>query len=118
MELFGAIAIVALSFLTILYAYFKYAFDYFKSRGVPFDSPSIPYGNAKDFGKTIHSTHYMKKLYDKFKPTGAKICGVFLFSRPAVVLLDLELVKSVLVKDFVNFNDRGAYFKTIRNQYH
>lgn len=110
MELISAIALVLISIVTLFYGYFKYSFEYWKSRNVPYEEPSIPYGNIKGFGKVIHSSHFFKQIYDKFKPTGAKLCGAFFFARPVAILLDLDLVKHVMVKDFANFNERGLYY--------
>lgn len=108
MDLIGAIGLVLISLLSIFYAFFKYSFDYWKSRGVPCDEPSIPFGNIKELGKTIHTGQFSKNLYDKYKPTGAKLCGAYFFHRPVAILLDLELVKNVLVRDFSNFDERGT----------
>lgn len=110
MDLFGAIAIVSISIVTIFYAFFKYSFRYWKSRGIPCDEAlRIPYGNIKDFGTVIHPSHFVKNIYDKHKTSGAKICGVYFFVRPVAILMDLNLVKAVLVKDFAQFNERGWY---------
>lgn len=110
MELFGAFFAVVISLLSILYAYFKYSFDYWNSKGVHYDEPSIPFGCIKGFGRTVHPSQYMTKLYNKFKPLGAKFCGTYAFARPIAVLIDIELVKSVLVKDFDYFDERGGTF--------
>lgn len=96
--------------LLLLFGYFKYSFRYWKIKGIPHDEPIIPYGNTKELGKTIHPSQFTKSLYDKYKPTGAKICGTYFFTRPWAILLDLEVVRKVLVKDFDNFNERGSFF--------
>lgn len=107
MDLISAVILIIIAIPTILYAYFKYAFGYFKSRGIPYDEPIIPWGNAKGVGESIHPGIFIKKFYDKYKPTGAKLCGVYFTTSRAVVALDIDLVKSVFVKDFSNFNERG-----------
>lgn len=112
MDLFGAISLVSITILTIFYAFFKYSFQYWKSRGIPYDEPSIPFGNIRDYGSSIHISRFLKKFYDKHKSNSAKnakMCGIYFFARPVAILLDLELVKAVLVKDFVQFNERGLY---------
>lgn len=107
MELTSALVLVFLSILSIWYGYYKYYFHYWKSRGVLCDEPSIPYGHNRIFGKEIHPAHFYKKMYDKYKPLGAKLCGVYASTKPIAVILDLDLVKRVLVKDFANFIERG-----------
>lgn len=110
MELLGILALVLVSILTSIYIYIKYSFEYWRSRGVPHDEPIIPYGHIRDIGKTIHPMHFYKKMYDKYKPTGAKICGVYSFTQPIALVLDLEMVKNILIRDFQFFNDRGSYY--------
>ncbi|XP_037947258.1 cytochrome P450 6a9-like isoform X2 [Teleopsis dalmanni] len=46
--------------------------------------------------------------YKKFKDTGP-FAGFYWFQRPGVFLLDMELIKNVLIKDFNNFTNRGFY---------
>lgn len=110
MELSSACILVLSAVPTFLYAYFKYSFGYFKSRGIPYDEPTIPYGNARGVGTTIHPGLFIKKFYDKYKPIGAKLCGVYFTTSRAVVALDINLVKNIFVKDFSNFNERGWWF--------
>lgn len=108
MELINIALITFLSVLLLVYLYFKRAFSYWKSKGIPYIRPSIPYGNLGQFGKTIHASQFMQEVYTKFRNV-SKFCGVYFFGRPVAILIDLELVKSVLLKDFHNFNDRGLY---------
>lgn len=107
---FGVVILVLISILTFLYGLFQYSFQYWKSRGIPCDEPSIPYGNAKEFGKTVYRGVFVKRLYDKYKSTGQKFCGFFYFIRPVAILIDLDLIKRVLIKDFNYFHDRGVYY--------
>lgn len=113
--MFVICAVITLVLLFFIYGYFEYSFRYWKIKGIPYDEPIVPYGNTKELGKTIHPAQFTKNLYDKYKPTGAKICGVYFFLRPWAILLDLDIVKKVLVKDFDNFNERGSYFMNAFN---
>lgn len=47
-------------------------------------------------------------LYKKGK--GEKMLGVFLLHRPAIMIRDAELIKTIMTKDFVHFTDHGLYF--------
>lgn len=101
------IGIISLS--TFIYWYFKFAFSYWKFKNVPFVPPSFPHGNIKGLGSKIHPAFVTQKIYNKLKGSD-KFCGVYFFTRPVALLLDLDLIKSVLVKDFANFMDRGLYY--------
>lgn len=48
-------------------------------------------------------------MYSKFKKT-TPFAGAFFFLRPISVIIDLDLVHHILVKDFNNFSDRGSFY--------
>lgn len=110
MEFVGASVIFLITILTVLYGYLEFSYKYWKSRGIPHDKPKTLYGNVEGFGTTVNQAVFTKKIYDKYKSTGAKLAGLYFFIRPIALLLDLDLIKHVLVKDFNNFNDRGIYY--------
>lgn len=109
METLNVIVFGIVTILSILYIYFKFSFNYWKSNGVPYLEPSFPYGNLKGFGVTIHPSIFFQNLYDKFKGS-AQFFGIYFFSEPVPVILDLDLVKNILVKDFDYFTERGIYY--------
>lgn len=95
MNLFFDFVLVIISILTIVYAYFKYKFNYWKSRGVLYPSePSIPFGNVKGVGKTIHVGDFTSKLYNKSKASGTKLFGVYFSTILMAVILDLDLANT------------------------
>lgn len=110
MDVLSGILICVILFFTTFYAYFKYSFGYFQARGIPCAVPTIPFGHIKGLGKKCHMIEIIKKIYDEFKPTGAKVCGIYFFVRPVIVLLDLDVIKNVFVKDFSNFTERNMYY--------
>lgn len=57
----------------------------------------------------IHLTFQLQKYYSEMKGKGP-FGGLYLMWRPAVLVLDLEFVKQVLIKDFNYFQDRGVYY--------
>lgn len=75
---------------------------------MPHDEPSFPFGNIKALGKSMHQRKFTQKLYRKYKPSGAKLCGTYFFNAPVAILFDLDIVKNVLIRDFANFDDRGT----------
>lgn len=113
MGLIIGIFTVLLTIIASIYAYFKFSFGYWASKGVPCDEPTMPFGHMTGVGKKCQKNEIIKKMYDKYKPTGAKVCGLYLFTRPAAILLDLELIKNVLIDDFDNFADRAMYSNAV-----
>lgn len=109
MEVFNILLTVLIVLILLIYWYIKSAFSYWERMGVPHDPPEIPYGNAKGLGKTSNFYYITQNLYKKYKGT-SKICGLYLFTVPEVVLMDLDLIKTILVKDFAYFTDRNFYY--------
>ncbi|KAG5677849.1 hypothetical protein PVAND_007569 [Polypedilum vanderplanki] len=98
-----------ISVIFIIWTYFKIKFTYWKSLGVPFIKPRIPYGNIQGRRRILHSSQVFKNFYDEIKAQG-KFGGIYFFTRPAIVVTDLDLVKKILIKDFSYFHDRGMYY--------
>lgn len=109
MGLITYIAIGIISLASLVYLYFKVAFSYWKSRNVPHLEPSFPHGNIQGLGTKIQFGAMLQNIYKQLKGTD-KFCGVYFFTSPQVLVLDLDLVKSILIKDFSNFNDRSIYY--------
>lgn len=101
------IALICVLIASAVYIYFKKAYNYWQIRGIPFEQPHIPFGNIQELGKK-HQSIFTKRIYDKFK-NSAKYCGIFILAGPVALILDLDLIKSILIKDFSNFSDKGFY---------
>jgi cytochrome P450 family 6 len=98
-----------ISALTLIYFWIQKKFSYWKDRGFLFDKPNFPFGCLKDVGVKIHFSAVSKRIYEKFKNKAPAI-GLYFFTSPVLYVMDLEIVKQILVKDFNNFVDRGIYF--------
>nr|QZM07463.1 cytochrome P450 monooxygenase CYP6SZ1 [Lasioderma serricorne] len=107
-----------LEFLTALAAIFllfylyvtRYVFTYFKRKGIPYLEPSFPLGNSQSLlrgEKTI--SLIFKDFYDQLKAKGARYGGYFMITKKSLMLVDPEVIRWILVKDFKHFVDRGTY---------
>ncbi|EDW00887.1 cytochrome P450 6A1 [Drosophila grimshawi] len=95
--------------LSLLCIYLERTYSYWARRGVLYDKPVWFYGNLRSVGRTTTVLEPFRRFYEKYK--GRAPFGGFYFAlRGAAVLLDLELVKLVMVKDFHNFAHRGNYY--------
>lgn len=94
--------------VTVLYLYLRHKMNYWKDRGIPCMEPSLLLGNLDGVGEKIHNNVNVQLVYEKFK-IGNKFCGYFLLQSPRLIILDLDLIKNILIKDFNNFVDRGVY---------
>ncbi|KAL0110953.1 hypothetical protein PUN28_012777 [Cardiocondyla obscurior] len=90
----------------ILYYYFTWNFDFWKSRGVRGPQPIPGFGNVKDviLGK-MSLSRYLEKVYNDYRDE--PFIGIFDVTTPILIIKDLDLIKDILIKDFLVFGERG-----------
>lgn len=93
--------------LSVLYVRRKYSF--WARHNVPFIEPRFPFGNIQAVGRRVHSSQLMTRFYTQLKGQHP-FAGIFFFTNPVALALDLDFVKNVLVRDFQYFHDRGVYY--------
>ncbi|XP_049963996.1 probable cytochrome P450 6a14 [Schistocerca serialis cubense] len=106
--------LVALSLVVAaVYAWFSYSYKYWQRKGVPYLEPRFPFGNVYNsfVGKTSGPLE-LNEAYLQFK--GQRFGGIYFFNRPGLVIVDPDLIRTILVKDFWTFQDRGV--KTDENE--
>lgn len=104
----ASVAAMLTILISTVYLYFIHSFKYWKNRNVPFVQPSFPYGNFKGAGKKYHINELVTKFYRQLKGSGP-FGGVYTLYKPTVVALDLDFIKTILIKDFNNFHERGIF---------
>lgn len=100
--------LLLVGFITVGYFYLKNKMNYWKNRGVACDEPSLLLGSLDGVGTKIHFSTNIQVIYEKHK-IGNKMCGFYLLQSPRLIIIDLDLIKNILIKDFNNFVDRGVY---------
>jgi cytochrome P450 family 6 len=99
---------------TVLILWFVHSirkkYDYFKERGIPNPKPYWPLGNFWKVGMSVHFINRVNEIYRQFKGS-AKVCGFYIFTIPVYIVLDIDLIKNILVKDFDSFHDRGKLIR-------
>lgn len=95
--------------LSSIYFYWKSKTSFWERRGVPSLPTSFPMGNMAGIGKTIHWAHRFQEIYEAFK-NKSKVGGFYFLTSPRLVVTDLNFLKTVLVKDFNSFRNRGLFF--------
>ncbi|KAL9708007.1 hypothetical protein quinque_011525 [Culex quinquefasciatus] len=104
------LASLLFALLKWIYSHFQSRYQFWKDRNVPYLEPRFPVGNVGDTLKpTIHFAHIMDNLYRRLTKLGDDYAGIYFFRDPVLVVLSPEFAKTVLVKDFSYFVDRGVY---------
>lgn len=94
-------------FLPWVWIHRKY--NYWKNRGIPYINPIFPTGTLLIKGKKLNGAFINQHYYETMRGKGP-FCGLFFYVQPAVLALDLNFIKKVLIKDFQHFHDRGMYY--------
>ncbi|EDW32574.1 GL10369 [Drosophila persimilis] len=94
--------------LALAYNFYRNTYSYWERKGVPNERPLPLIGNVKGIGTKYHFRDINQRIYDKFKGV-APFAGMFTFFKRSALIIDLDLIKQVLIKDFQYFQDRGVY---------
>lgn len=101
--------LLLIGLITAFYFYVRRTFSYWERRGIPHLPYSIPRGHVQKSSNVRQLTNILKPSYEHFKDAGVPIVGLYFFHRPLVIIMQPELIKHVLIKDFDKFQDRGVY---------
>ena len=95
----------------IVIAYFKWSFQYWQRRNLPYLKPTIPWGTSSNLLKPdVYIGVQVKRQYHTMKAKGWKHGGLFSVTTPIYLVVDLEYVKNIMTRDFQYFIDRGLYY--------
>lgn len=108
------VATVGVVALATVYLYMRFVtFGYWKRRNIPFLEPSFPFGNISDLMRQkVGIGEMVQQIYNESRD---KVVGIFAVTRPILVVNDLEMVRSIFVKDFAHFTDHGVYIDEERD---
>lgn len=103
---------ILLGIVTILTAVFIWSrrtYVYWQRRRVKFVQPTHLLGNLKKVLKLEESFPLqLRRFYFDERFRNEPVVGIYLFHQPALLIRDLQLVRTVLIEDFVSFSNRFA----------
>lgn len=79
--------------------------NFWADRNVPHNPANI----RQNVDRSIHMARRFQGYYHQFKGQ-FPLAGMFLYTKPVALAIDLELLKCIFVKDFQYFHDRGTYY--------
>lgn len=94
--------------LLLLVSYVRKSYSYFSDKNMLSPKPTFPLGNFWKVGISVHFIEKINSIYREFKGKDV-LCGFYIFTKPVYLILDTELIKNIMVKDFYSFHDRGLY---------
>ncbi|XP_066257469.1 probable cytochrome P450 6a13 [Euwallacea similis] len=96
--------------ISLLYLWAKRAQNYWTRKGVPQIKPNIIFGNLGPLmrgRKSFKDTFY--EFYQEANSKGYKYLGLYAGMTPDFMPVDLNLIKSIMTKDFNNFSSHGIF---------
>lgn len=96
---------LALTLATVIYFWQKSIYTFWTDRGIPQQPARFPLGTIQ------FDRNFVYKIDDDFKAYRgkAKYVGLYNALQPNLLVLDEELMKHMMVKDFSSFQSRGVY---------
>ncbi|XP_017484888.1 PREDICTED: LOW QUALITY PROTEIN: cytochrome P450 6a22-like [Rhagoletis zephyria] len=98
--------ILLTAIVSLLVTYLQYKYQYWARKGVP--QTNLNFLENICLMRTTHNLDFYREVYRHFRGK-SKFGGTYIFAKPILVLLDLDLIKQVLIKDFNTFPDRFEY---------
>lgn len=99
------VALILLTVVLFLRSYLNKKHSYFKNKGIAQLKTEFIFGNAREvLQKKEYQAGLFRKFYNEFKKMGVKHGGVYLGTRPEWVPIDPELIKTIIIKDFLHFS--------------
>lgn len=102
--LIGVLAVALL-----LWVYLKKKNRYWEERGIPFVKPDLLLGNLKGVASELLAGERFHECYKQLKKEPSPIGGIFFFTSPVALVLKLDFLRNVFVKDFNHFRNHGMY---------
>lgn len=99
--------LAALSILA--YVWLKRRYNFWASRNFLQGDAIFPFGSYSGIGSKYTTFEVYGKYYKRFKGK-AKIVGLYSFFTPELMVIDPELIREILVKEFQHFSTRGMYY--------
>lgn len=102
-------AVFGALFILFVYIRFQQSYKLWSSQGVPTIPASFPSGHLDSRMAYTNFGLMAIDLYKKLKSKGDYV-GLYFLNKPVLFVLSPEFAKTVLVRDFQYFVNRGVYF--------
>lgn len=100
--------LVLAGLITVIYFWIKRHYSYWQIHNVPSITSINPiFGNIKElFCMQVNPAVHVAALYNHKEAKDQPFVGIHIFHKPALLIRDLDLIKTVFIKDFNKFSNR------------
>ncbi|XP_021957428.1 cytochrome P450 9e2 [Folsomia candida] len=116
MSIFAIILAILALLIALLYILEERTRRQFESKGVPYRG-NVTYSFILNAFTGVSFIQNFTRTYNRLKSLNAKVAGGSDFGITKLLILDPDIIKSVLVKDFDHFVDRAGHIPTPKNDY-
>ncbi|XP_037945099.1 cytochrome P450 6g1-like [Teleopsis dalmanni] len=104
----GALFLIT-AVIGLIYFWVKHNYSYWQRKGIPHMKP-IPFIGTTKPMLTLKTSIGLcaSDVYNDKTMSDAAVVGVYSFHKPGLVIRDIELIKSILIKDFNKFSNRTS----------
>ncbi|XP_004535625.1 probable cytochrome P450 6d5 [Ceratitis capitata] len=99
--------LLLLTACTAAFFYIKWNYTYWQRKGFPYYEPKIPFGVLDEVRK--RKATFGIAVSDVYRNTKDRVVGIYLMTRPALLVRDAHLARDMLTRDFESFHDRGIH---------
>lgn len=98
---------VIVAALSAVYLWFQRSHSYWRRKGLPYVQPAPILGNTLALFKQENSFGmHLSDIYSDPRMKDEAVVGIYVVNKPALIIREPELIKSVLIKDFNRFSNR------------
>lgn len=109
------ISVLILIFVLRIRQYFTDSFEYWKVKNIPCAQFNIPFGSIGGLWSSCSLTDILQIIYIKYRKI-SQVCGFYIFTKPAIILTDLELIRKVFISDLCYFENKSEILEDDRSK--
>ncbi|XP_043063926.1 cytochrome P450 6g1 [Drosophila ficusphila] len=95
--------------LVAVYMWFQRNHSYWQRKGIPYIPPTPIIGNTKVVFKMENSFGlHLSEIYNDPRVKDEAVVGIYSLNKPGLIIRNIDLIKSILIKDFNRFHNRYA----------
>lgn len=92
------------TFIVTAFLYVQSKYSYWKRKGVPYQTPTFPFGNLKNV--FLQKKQFGEGIADIYNNTSEPFIGFYTALKPTLLVRDPKIIKDMCIKNFHSFDHR------------